>query len=482
MDAKNFLKAIEREAIVAYTNKKGVIEYVNSNFCRISGYSAKELMGKDHRILNSGYHPKSFFIDIWSTILSGNVWVGDICNRAKDGSLYWVNSTISPSIVDGEIAGFYAVRNDVTRQKELEQRNLDLTRLSNDLQRIAQIGGWTYILESKKFITTGQMLTILGIPKTLEIRPCDIDELIPENTSNLFSGLINRALEDEGNITENFKIISLKGIVLCVKVTASLIKDDEGRPIKVVGTLHDISELEEAQEKVELERRKSIHSAKLASIGEMASSVVHEMNNPLTIIQGNVRSTQRLSTLPEIQDRIKKLERPIEKLVKLADNLRKYSRGSMIGINLKSYDLKNLIEESLVFLEYRLTYANIELTLDLEEGLEIKCDRSELEQVIVNLVNNSVDAIEKHITRWIKIEAHQIGDKITLSFTDSGDGIPKKIQNKIFDTFYTTKSAEKGTGLGLGIVKDILLHHNADIRVDDTSPNTKFVIEFEKFI
>ena len=152
MDAKNFLKAIEREAIVAYTNKKGVIEYVNSNFCRISGYSKKELIGKDHRILNSGHHPKSFFINIWSTILSGNVWVGDICNRAKDGSLYWVNSTISPSIVDGEIAGFYAVRNDVTRQKELEQRNLDLTRLSNDLQKIAQIGGWTYILESKKLI------------------------------------------------------------------------------------------------------------------------------------------------------------------------------------------------------------------------------------------------------------------------------------------------------------------------------------------
>ena len=480
MDAKNFLKAIEREAIVAYTNKKGVIEYVNSNFCRISGYSKKELIGKDHRILNSGHHPKSFFINIWSTILSGNVWVGDICNRAKDGSLYWVNSTISPSIVDGEIAGFYAVRNDVTRQKELEQRNLDLTRLSNDLQKIAQIGGWTYILESKKFITTDQMLAILGIPKTLEIRACDIDELIPQNKGNDFSGMINKVLEEEASSTENFKMISLKGIVLCIKVTASLVKDAEGRPLKVVGTLHDVSELKEAEEKVALERRKSIHSAKLASIGEMASSIVHEMNNPLTIIQGNVRSTQRLTTLPEVQERIKKLERPIEKLVKLADNLRKYSRGSMIGTSLKVYDLKTLIEDSLVFLEYRLAYASIELTLDLEEGIEIKCDRSEIEQVIVNLVNNSVDAIEKQITRWIKIEAHQLEGQVKLIFTDSGDGIPKTMQKKIFDTFYTTKSAEKGTGLGLGIVKDILLHHKADIRIDNTSPHTKFVIEFEK--
>jgi len=480
MDAKNFLKAIEREAIVAYTNKKGVIEYVNSNFCRISGYSAKELLGKDHRILNSGYHPKSFFIDIWSTILSGNVWVGDICNRAKDGSLYWVNSTISPSIVDGEIDGFYAVRNDVTRQKELEQRNQELTRLSNDLQKIGQIGGWSYFLETEDFFITDQMRSILGIPRNLDIRPCDIDELIPNHGSTYsFTELISKASKQEGRITQDYKMISLKGVVICITVTASLVKDSEDHDVKISGTFQDVSDLKEAEERVELERRKSIHSGKLASIGEMASSVVHEMNNPLTIIQGNVRSILELSDLNEVHKRIKKIERPIEKLLKLADSLRKYSRGSKVSIEAKTYNLKTLIEESLVFLEHRFNYSNIELILELEEGIDIKCDRSEMEQVIVNLINNSIDAIEKQRTRWIKIQTFQRQEKICMNFTDSGDGIPKEIQKKIFNSFYTTKSAEKGTGLGLGIVKDILKHHDASIKVDDTDPNTKFVIEFK---
>ena len=481
MDAKNFLKAIEREAIVAYTNKKGVIEYVNSNFCLISGYSSKELIGKDHRILNSGYHPKSFFIDIWSTILSGNVWVGDICNRAKDGSLYWVNSTISPSIVDGEIAGFYAVRNDITRQKELEQRNLELTRLSNDLQKIAQIGGWSYIIDSEEFLITDQMRDILGIPSSLEMRPQDIDELIPNSKEHSFTELLCRASKVEGRITEDYKMISLKGVVICIKITASLIKDAEGKPTKITGTFQDISELKEAEEKIELERRKSIHSGKLASIGEMASSVVHEMNNPLTVIQGNVRSIMELTDTSEIHNRIKKIQRPIENLLKLADSLRKYSRGSKISLNYMTYDLKTLIEECLLYLEHRFNYSNIELILELEEDVKIKCDRSEMEQVIVNLINNSVDAVDNLRSRWIKIQAYQNEEKTYLSITDSGDGIPKKVQNKIFDTFYTTKDPEKGTGLGLGIVKDILLHHNATIRVDNSSPNTKFLITFEKF-
>ena len=92
--------AVDAAAIFSETDKSGIITYVNEQFCDISGYSAQELIGQNHRILNSGQHPPEFFIDMWKKVSRGQVWKGEICNRKKDGSLYWVESTIVPMYDD----------------------------------------------------------------------------------------------------------------------------------------------------------------------------------------------------------------------------------------------------------------------------------------------------------------------------------------------------------------------------------------------
>lgn len=131
MDAElgSYRAALNRHAIVAATDRAGTIIDVNDKFCEISGFNHSELIGAKHNIVNSSHHPRSFFAQMWRTIAGGEAWHGEICNRSKDGKLYWVDTTIVPKKDEiGAINGYVSIRYDITRRKQAEAALIEQNR------------------------------------------------------------------------------------------------------------------------------------------------------------------------------------------------------------------------------------------------------------------------------------------------------------------------------------------------------------------
>lgn len=136
---KDYKYALDESSIIAITDKRGIILHVNDNFCAISKYSREELIGQDHRIINSGYHPKPYIKNLWSTISSGKVWKGELKNKAKDGSTYWVDTAIVPFLDDENTPYQYiAIRSDITERKRIEQELRDRKNIAIDYAQVLE--------------------------------------------------------------------------------------------------------------------------------------------------------------------------------------------------------------------------------------------------------------------------------------------------------------------------------------------------------
>lgn len=181
-ELSSYLKAIDQHALVSATDLSGKIIKANEKFCQVSGYSQEELLGQDHRIVNSRTHPKPFFTQLWTTISAGNIWHGEICNRAKDGSLYWVETTIVPlKNAKGNIERYISVRLDVSERKrneaELEKAYEELHTANIQLEQLSRTDGLTKLANRRYFdetlLTEISKMDRTSLPLTLIL--CDID-------------------------------------------------------------------------------------------------------------------------------------------------------------------------------------------------------------------------------------------------------------------------------------------------------------------
>lgn len=472
---RQLMTAINASAIVSEADSSGKITSVNLKFCEISGYTEAELLGEDHRKVSSGLESKQFFKDMWSTISSGKTWVGEIRNRTKFGEIYIVASVITPiQRADGTIESYLSVRFDLTPQKKYHQQLIEA-------QEISKIGSWHLDLNSNTQIWSHMYYHIFELPEYYQPEQLQQShrKLIHPEDLPKFDHLLERAKLFGENFIFEHRVLFDKGIrIKYVQIIAKVSKNQAGDPILINGTCQDITDRIQQTHELEIERSKAQHSAKLATLGELAAGIAHEINNPMAIIAGNIPLFKKFKDNSDIfESKISASLKACERVSKIVNGLRKFSR-SHESAPYRVETLSNIIVETLVMIETKAKFNSVLIETQFESFAKILCDENEIEQVLINLVNNAIDAISALPEKWIKINLFEDQNELVLQIVDSGSGISPEIENKLFHPFFTTKPVGEGTGLGLSITKGILDQHKASLKLNRQMKNTCFEIRF----
>ncbi len=498
---------LDDHAIVSMTDRGGNITYVNDHFCEIAKYDRSELIGRNHRVLNSGHHPLGFFKEMWKTIASGNVWHGQIKNRAKDGSYYWVQSTVRPVRDNGgQIIGYASVRTDITEQKAAEQAAAN----AHDRLALATQASGVVLWDLSPRLGTLELSESFA-----SLFGCKADE-VPQDTAGFLHmvhpedfetarQMIEHLGGGEGNeVNREFRMRGRNSEYLWVRIIGRTIARDHGK-LHALGALSDVTAEKEAvrsmsNEKLALERivtertrdleeqAQALSEAlrKEQELNEMQRQFVsmasHEFRTPLAIIDSSAQYVaRRIDKLkPDaIRENIDTMRGAVRRMTNLMESTLSAAKMDAGKLRMKPADcnIRTLVEE-VCQQQQRIAQAH-KVSLDVGDLPDvIQGDYAALELVFANLLSNAVkyapNAPEVSVKGWTE------GEFAYVSVADHGIGIDAEDVERLFSRFFRAKSATgiAGTGIGLNLVKRLVDSHGGEITVQSAiGEGSKFTVK-----
>ena len=274
-------------------------------------------------------------------------------------------------------------------------------------------------------------------------------------------------LKTGGTSTYQIEILAKDGTSIPVELNVASLTDISGEPIGRIGVARDITRRRQEEVKSKEIEMKALTQDKLASLGEIATGIAHEINQPLSYIKIILQSTlkdiskEKLDT-EELTEDFQESLRQVGKISNIISHLRTFGRSDVTSFGPVS--LSKVLNDTLILMKERLRINNISMNIDISDVHPmVNGNHIKLEQVFLNLIQNSMDALEEQGKGEINLSAQVENDHSLIIYSDTGEGINEELQEKVFEPFYTTKDADKGTGIGLSIVYGIIQEHQGII-------------------
>lgn len=463
-------------------NEKAEIIYWNGASVNMFHYSKEEIIGQPLKTIIPD-EMVDFHYDIFQKVL--NQTNTDFSSGSIEFYLKRKNQTLFPadlsvfSAKEGDLTLMFGVIRDTTSRKKLEQENLDLKQIIDNSPSCVKL-----VNSAGKLCDMNRVgLDIIDSEDLETVFMADVYDLVHPDHRQAFIDF-NHFICNGGEGSLIFKIITLKGVTKTME-TFAVPHTLENGEIGHLAITNDISERVNREKELYKKNLELEEAKRLSVVGEFTAGIAHEINNPLAVISAKAQLLELELNKVEIPDssineRIRNSIDIINETVEHASDLIKNLKTFSGKVDLENMDLVALSKPlDMVFkiINKRCVNEGISLNMQADSKLKVYCNSAGLAQALLNLIINSIDAIENKKNKWIKIATEVSQGTIKILITDSGSGIPPEIAQNMTQPFFSTKPPGKGTGLGLGISLKLIQKMNGNLYYNPKAVHTQFVIE-----
>jgi PAS domain S-box-containing protein len=466
--------AMDAHALVSVTDADGFIVDANERFCATSGFSREQLIGTTHQSLRSDVHDAGFFAGLWRTIRAGHLWHGELCNRARDGRLYWVDTTIVPIAGrDGRPYRYVAIRTDITELRRTAAKLVASQQLLERMSAITRTGAWELDPEQPTLVWSQEMFRLHERePGPTPLLEASLEHF-PEPGRTTLRAALERATRGAEAFDLRLPFVTARDRALWVRTICEP-QPRAARPAFLRGVIQDVS----TQHQAELALREARDAAEAASRAksEFLANMSHEIRTPLNGVIGMTGLLLDTSLTREQREYARVAQSSGESLLATINDvldLSKIEAGHM-DLELQPFSIEEQLERAIDVVLTRVTESHLEVIVDIDPALPplVLGDATRFRQVVLNLLGNAVK-FTAHGQVRLGVEHRPSGHGavgVRVAIRDTGIGMSTVQAAHLFQPFVQADSSVTrrfgGTGLGLAIARRIVERMGGSIGVD----------------